>query len=170
MAAPPQRVSSKTSRIGSSAGYTAPESAPCPAGADRKGRSGGARLRPFAGVIAAKVSGDDGASRPIGRSTPARLLVRVDPHGELGAQLVRATVGPSGRIREWLERGAEGRHAHEAQSPERLERNCVPIPTFPHRNIAGLISSATSEMRSTGMPARRACSRSASGFGASYSQ
>ena len=37
-------------------------------------------------------------------------------------------------------------------------------------NIAGLISSETSEMRSAGRPARRACSRIASRLGASYSQ
>ena len=37
-------------------------------------------------------------------------------------------------------------------------------------NIAGLISIEISEMRSAGKPARRACSRMASGSGASYSQ
>ena len=37
-------------------------------------------------------------------------------------------------------------------------------------NIVGLISSAISEMRSAGSPARRACSRIASMLGASYSQ
>jgi hypothetical protein len=37
-------------------------------------------------------------------------------------------------------------------------------------NINGLISSDTSAMESTGSPARRACSRIASGLGASYSQ
>ncbi len=41
---------------------------------------------------------------------------------------------------------------------------------FIYMNIVGLISSATSAMRSTGSPARRACSRIASTLGASYSQ
>ena len=39
-----------------------------------------------------------------------------------------------------------------------------------HVNINGLISSETSVILSTGSPARRACSRIASGLGASYSQ
>ncbi len=39
-----------------------------------------------------------------------------------------------------------------------------------HMNINGLISSETSVILSTGSPARRACSRIASGLGASYSQ
>ena len=39
-----------------------------------------------------------------------------------------------------------------------------------YRNIAGLISSAISLIRSTGSPARRACSSTASALGASYSQ
>src|SRR5512146_2865109 len=38
-----------------------------------------------------------------------------------------------------------------------------------HMNINGLISSETSVILSTGSPARRACSRIASGLGAAYS-
>ena len=62
------------------------------------------------------------------------------------------------------------------RDPSRPLRSAVPPIALQgtrascYTNIDGLISSATSEMLSTGSPASSACRSTASSFGASYSQ
>ena len=100
--------------------------------------------------------------------------------------LALEVAGGFGIFREERPRTAVPRRAARAHPPgeldadarDRRRRRCSGSARTKRRggdrpvqtNIVGLISSAISEMRSAGRPARRACSRIASMLGASYSQ
>ena len=107
-----------------------------------------------------------GWSRPSAISAASRPTT---PGAGWGQHLVREDcslreIGIGVSPEAWLLRFAQDDDTGEIACPT------ARLPARPHRNINGLISKLTSEIRSTGKPARRACSRTASWSGASYSQ